>query len=114
MQHIEEIIEKIAFLEIEQHIFFDDVDTFIESKVNFNHVKVVYEWAKQRDFVEVCQMTESQEGTIVKTIQRLDILLKDVKNAAKVMGNMALCKKIEEASTLIKRDIVFVSSLYLE
>ena len=43
-------------------------------------------------------MTESQEGTIVKTIQRLDILLKDTKNAAKVMGNMSLCKKIEEAS----------------
>jgi len=59
-------------------------------------------------------MTESQEGIIVKTIQRLDILLRDVKNAAKVMGNMTLCKKIEEASILIKRDIVFVSSLYLE
>jgi len=59
-------------------------------------------------------MTDSQEGTIVKTIQRLDMLLKDVKNAAKVMGNMNLCKKLEEASQLIKRDIVFVSSLYLE
>ena len=42
------------------------------------------------------------------------MLLKDVKNAAKVMGNMNLCKKLEEASQLIKRDIVFVSSLYLE
>ena len=30
MSHIEEIIEKIAYLEIENHIFFDDVDTFIE------------------------------------------------------------------------------------
>ena len=30
------------------------------------------------------------------------------------MGNMNLCKKFEEASSLIKRDIVFVSSLYLE
>ena len=26
MAHIEEIIEKIAYLEIENHIFFDDVD----------------------------------------------------------------------------------------
>ena len=42
------------------------------------------------------------------------MLLKDVKNAAKVMGNMNLCIKLEEASQLIKRDIVFVSSLYLE
>ena len=30
------------------------------------------------------------------------------------MGNMNLCKKIEEASQLIKRDIVFCTSLYLE
>lgn len=40
MEHIEEIMEKIAYLEIEEGIFLDDVDHFIETKVNFNHVKV--------------------------------------------------------------------------
>ena len=40
MAHVEEIITKIAYLEIEQHIFFEDVDNFIEQKVNFNHVMV--------------------------------------------------------------------------
>jgi len=41
MAHVEEIITKIAYLEIEQHIFFEDVDSFIEQKVNFNHVMVM-------------------------------------------------------------------------
>jgi len=41
MEHIEEIMEKIAYLEIEEKIFCDDVDNFIASKVNFNHVKVI-------------------------------------------------------------------------
>ena len=38
MSHIEEILEKIAYLEIENHLYFDDVDGFIDSKINFNHV----------------------------------------------------------------------------
>jgi hypothetical protein len=33
-------------------------------------------------------MTDCPEGVIVKTIQRLEILLRDVKNAAKIMGNL--------------------------
>ena len=41
MEHIEEIMEKIAYLEIEEGIFNDDVDHFIETKINFNHVKVI-------------------------------------------------------------------------
>lgn len=40
MTHIEEIIQKIAYLEMDQHIFFEDLEDYIFSKVNFSHAKV--------------------------------------------------------------------------
>jgi antiviral helicase SKI2 len=36
-----------------------------------------------------------------------------VRNAARLMGNPTLYRKMEEASEAIKRDIVFAGSLYL-
>ena len=37
---------------------------------------------------------------------------RDVRNAARVVGDSALYEKMETASELIKRDIVFAASLY--
>ena len=51
-------------------------------------------------------------GIIVRCIQRLDETCKDVRNAARVIGDPVLYQKMQEASTLIKRDIVFAASLY--
>ena len=58
------------------------------------------------------QLTDTQEGIIVRCIQRLDEVLKDVRNAARIIGNPALYEKMEETSATIKRDIVFAASLY--
>lgn len=57
-------------------------------------------------------MTETQEGIIVRTIQRLDELCSNLRNAAKIIGDTVLESKIEQCSVLIKRDIVFAGSLY--
>jgi antiviral helicase SKI2 len=54
-----------------------------------------------------------QEGIIVRCIQRLDELIRDVKDAARIIGDPILGKKMEDASASIKRDIVFANSLYL-
>ena len=50
----------------------------------------------------------------MRTIQRLDEILKDVKNASHIVGDPTLQKKMEDASQLIKRDIVFAASLYTQ
>jgi antiviral helicase SKI2 len=57
-------------------------------------------------------MTEAQEGLIVRCIQRLDEVCKDVRNAARIVGDPSLREKMEATSTAIKRDIVFAASLY--
>ena len=59
-------------------------------------------------------LTDVQEGMIVRCIQRLDETLRDVRDAARIIGDPILYKKMEEASTAIKRDIVFAASLYTQ
>ena len=51
---------------------------------------------------------------IVRCIQRLDETIKDVRKAARVIGDSTLYNKMHTASTLIKRDIVFAASLYIQ
>lgn len=87
----------------------DFVDQF-----NFGLTEVVYQWACGMPFNKIMELTDVQEGVTVKCIQRLDEVLKDVKNAAHIIGDPNLREKMEAASTAIKRDIVFTPSLYTQ
>ena len=87
----------------------DYVDQF-----NFGLVEVVYEWARGKPFGEIVALTDVQEGVIVRTIQRLDEVLRNVKDAARVIGDPMLYQKMDEASSIIKRDVVFAASLYTQ
>lgn len=60
------------------------------------------------------QLTDVQEGIIVRCIQQLNEIIRDVRVAAKNVGEYNLESKMDEASSVIKRDIVFVQSLYTE
>jgi antiviral helicase SKI2 len=64
-------------------------------------------------FADICELTDVSEGLIVRTIVRLDETCREFRNAASIMGNSALHKKMETASNAIKRDIVFAASLYV-
>lgn len=81
-------------------------------RLNFGLVRVVYEWALEKPFAEIMDLTDVQEGIIVRCIQQLHELLIDVKDAAVAIGDPKLQAKMLEASTAIKRDIVFAASLY--
>ena len=80
--------------------------------LKFGLVEAVYEWARGMSFKQITDLTDVLEGSIVRCIVRLDEACRDVRNAARVIGDSALYKKAEEASVLIKRDIVFAASLY--
>ncbi|KZT41620.1 ATP-dependent RNA helicase [Sistotremastrum suecicum HHB10207 ss-3] len=81
-------------------------------KLKFGLMEVVYEWAKGMPFEQITALTDVPEGTIVRVITRLDETCREVRDAARVIGDAELFKKMEEAQGLIKRDIVFVASLY--
>jgi len=70
-------------------------------------------WALGVPFKNICDLTDAQEGSIVRCITRLDELCREIRNCARVVGNPTLYRKLEAASVAIKRDIVFASSLYV-
>lgn len=117
------------------------------SNLKFGLMEVVYEWAKGmvsertcdtmdgnsafrlcQPFDQITALTDVQEGTIVRVITRLDETCREVRDAARVIGDMDLFKKLEEAQVKIKRDsksilwlwsylnrhlaVVFAASLY--
>lgn len=86
---------------------------YVDNNLKFGLVHVVYEWANGVPFSSITQLTLVQEGSIVRTIVRLDELCREVRNCSRIVGNPVLYRKMEEASASIKRDIVFASSLYI-
>ena len=80
-------------------------------------------------FEQITALTDVAEGTIVRVITRLDETCREVRDAARVIGDAELFKKMEESQIKIKRDsecflllrnpvvshdpsVVFAASLY--
>lgn len=55
-------------------------------------------------FEQITALTDVPEGTIVRCITRLDETCREVRDAARVIGDAGLFKKMEEAQLKIKRD----------
>jgi ATP-dependent RNA helicase DOB1 len=58
-------------------------------------------------------MTEVYEGSLIRLFRRLEELMRQMGQAAKVMGSPDLEKKFEEALEKVRRDLVAAQSLYL-
>jgi ATP-dependent RNA helicase DOB1 len=58
-------------------------------------------------------MTDVYEGSLIRLFRRLEELLRQIAQAAKVMGSEDLEQKFEIALTKVRRDIVAAQSLYL-
>lgn len=111
-QCILDMAERIAHLQSECGLS-TSVEEFKE-QYHFGLVEAVFEWARGMPFSEITNLTDVQEGIIVRCIQRLDETCRDVRNAARIIGDPKLGEKMEEASAMIKRDIVFAASLYTQ
>ncbi|KAF4550909.1 ATP-dependent RNA helicase-like protein 1 [Elsinoe fawcettii] len=90
----------------------DDSNDFV-SRPRFGLVEVVYEWARGMSFKRITELTDVLEGTIVRTITRLDETCREVRNAARIIGDPTLFSKMEKCQEMIKRDICAAASLYM-
>lgn len=88
-------------------------EEYAAETLNFGLMEVVLEWANGVPFSEICKLTNVPEGTIVRTIVRLDETCREFRGAARIVGNASLISKMDAASQSIKRDIVFAASLYV-
>jgi len=73
-------------------------------------VEVVYEWARGMSFNRITDLTDVMEGTIVRVITRLDETCREVKNAARIIGDPVLFQKMGTCQELIKRYVRFIST----
>lgn len=74
---------------------------------------IVYAWCQGAKFSQICKMTDIFEGSIIRSMRRLEELLRQMVVASKCIGNTALEEKFTDGISKIKRDIVFAASLYL-
>ncbi|RZF34163.1 hypothetical protein LSTR_LSTR003573 [Laodelphax striatellus] len=111
MKQLEEIQKELSRME-SSHCLEPEHTEFVE--LNFGLIHVVYQWACDKLFCETIEMTDVQEGIVVRCIQQLNEVLNSVKDVAQKVGDNSLKSKMEEASNSIKRDIVFAASLYLQ
>lgn len=82
-------------------------------RFSYELMDVVKMWMSGCTFVEICESTPAFEGSIIRTFKRLEELLRQLSNAAAVIGNNELVDLFGQGIFLIKRDIVFANSLYL-
>jgi antiviral helicase SKI2 len=113
-QTIVAISEKVNHYQILHQVIpsSEDSNDFV-SRPRFGLVEVVYEWARGMSFNRITDLTDVMEGTIVRVITRLDETCREVKSAAKLVGDPTLCTKMQQAQELIKRDVIFAASLYM-
>ncbi|KAJ2362489.1 Antiviral helicase ski2, partial [Coemansia sp. RSA 2610] len=83
-----------------------------QREFRFGLMEVAYEWARGLSFLNITALTEAQEGIVVRCIMRIADVLKNVTAAAMLIGDTELKLKLQAASELIRRDIVFAASLY--
>ncbi|KAF2718619.1 antiviral helicase [Polychaeton citri CBS 116435] len=102
---------QVAKVSMESKVLVNE-DEYLQS-FKYELMEVVYAWCHGASFATICKMTDVYEGSLIRLFRRLEELLRQVAQAAKVMGSEDLEQKFEEALTKVRRDIVAAQSLYL-
>lgn len=112
LKELQEIVARIATVSTESGL---TQSTTASDKVMPSLMEVTYRWAKGAKFVDVIGLTTAYEGDIVRMMRRLEEMLRQLAGAARspAIGSLELHDKFLKGIQLIKRDIVFASSLYL-
>ena len=76
-------------------------------------MEITFAWCQGAKFSQICKMGDIFEGSIIRSMRRLEELLRQMVATCKIIGNIHLETKFTEGITRIKRDIIFAASLYL-
>lgn len=112
LKDLNEIVTRIGTVSVESGL--TQGNSAVE-KVLPSLMEVTYLWAKGAKFIDLVSKTTAYEGEIVRMMRRLEEMLRQLASAARspAIGSMELHDKFLKGIQLIKRDIVFASSLYL-
>ncbi|KAG6836593.1 hypothetical protein H0H93_006336 [Arthromyces matolae] len=110
---MQEVARRIAKVSKESKLEMDE-DEYVTS-FRIDMMDAVLQWCRGSSFADICKLTHQFEGNLIRVFRRLGELLRQVAQAANVVGNEELKKKFERASELLERPntVIFASSLYL-
>ncbi|KAF9647643.1 antiviral helicase [Thelephora ganbajun] len=110
---MQEIARRIAKVSKESKLAIDEDEYISSFKVEL--MDAVVQWCKGASFTEICKLTDQFEGSLIRVFRRLQELIRQMSQAAKVIGNIELQGKFDKASEMLERpnSVIFCSSLYL-
>jgi len=110
---MQEIARRIAKVSKESKLPIDEDEYLSQFKVEL--MDAVIQWCRGTSFSDICKLTDQFEGSLIRVFRRLAELLRQMAQAARVIGNTELKEKFEKASEMLERpnSVIFCSSLYL-
>ena len=112
---LKKVIESVVEIYIEYKINIKDKEAYIKL-FRYDLMKSILYWINgDKTFAEICdeKISDIYEGSLVRTIRRLDELIKELIQCTDLLGNNNLKEKLQNISKKIKRGIPFTASLYL-
>src|SRR5947209_19913603 len=95
-EKIIEIAKRVNAVQENHQVILSGENDDFETRPRFGLMEVVYEWARGMTFERITDLTDVLEGTIVRVITRLDETCREVKNAARIIGDPLLYQKAEK------------------
>ena len=89
-----------------------DVEEYVDS-FKPDLMELCYAWARGAKFADLMKTTTVFEGSVIRTLRRMEELLRQLGAGAGAVGEAELAGKFAAAAQLLKRDIVFAASLFL-
>lgn len=108
---LREVARRVGKVQVECKMSIDVEDYVASFRPDI--MEVAYAWCKGAKFVEVMQIVQVFEGSLIRAMKRLEEVLQQLVVAAHSIGEIDLETKFQDAVVRIKRDIVFAASLYL-
>ncbi|KAI5117054.1 hypothetical protein M0805_005293 [Coniferiporia weirii] len=110
---MQEMARRIAKVMIESKLPVKEEEYVTSFKVEL--MDAVIQWCRGASFADICKATDQFEGNVIRVFRRLQELIRQMGQAAKVIGNQELEEKFQKASEMLGRpnSVIFCSSLYL-
>jgi superfamily II RNA helicase len=84
--------------------------------LNYEYMEIMYKWSSGNSYKECIEKEVKKmfDGNFVKAVLRIQNIVDDVKNISKMIENMELLQKLENAKVPLIRDIAQINSLYIK
>jgi len=116
LDHIDTIISTIDDFKDVEHKYNLDRDDDETWTISTSYIDLAYKWANGCEIVELTPLLleiEEYEGNFLKGMLKIYNIVHDIVCVCKMLGKLNIVQKLETIDSLILRDVVNVTSLYL-